>query len=55
MACTEVVQVVDIEVSKDQTLEVVITLFSGLILAAIIVAVILIILFRKYIIKKASN
>ena len=52
MACTEVVQVVDVEVTKDQTTEIVVTLFSGLILAIIIVAIILIIIFRKHIVKK---
>ena len=55
MACAEISQSVDVEVPATMTVEIVLSLIAGIIIGLIFIIILLIIRFRKIIIKKVSE
>ena len=55
MACIDVTQVIDLEIAADQTIEIVLSLIGGILIAIIIIALILIVRCRRVIIRMVST
>lgn len=55
MACAEIVQTLDLEVSADMTVEIFLSFFAGAIIALILILIMLFIRYRKIIITKVSG
>lgn len=54
MGCTEILQILDLEVAADMTLEIFLSFLFGLIMALVVILIMLVIRYRKIIITKVS-